>query len=57
MYLSGPEIAPLPQRFADAGFERTRCVINVDESKHSNGFFRSHLSRIEITYTYPKDAN
>ena len=56
MHLGPPEIAPLPQRFADAGFERTRCVVDIDVSKHGNGLLRSYLSRIEITYKYPKDA-
>ena len=55
MYVTSREVAPLPRRFTEAGFERTRCVVNIDVSKHDRARFRSQLSRIEIVYAYPRD--
>lgn len=55
LYVTPREVAPLPRRFTEAGFERTRCVVNIDVSKHDRARFRSQLSRIEIVYAYPRD--
>jgi len=57
LYVNSKEVAPLPGRFTEAGFERTRCVVNIDVSKHHDGRFRSQLSRVEIVYTYPRDIH
>jgi len=52
VYFDRDDVAPLPAKFAECGFERTRATMNVD--RKSNGTtLRAQVQRVQFTFRSP----